>query len=67
MKNANEVQEIYLKRIDETNEKVFGINNTMNEINRKTQEFYKNKNETTKQFSGIDTSLYDLKVKIGIY
>ncbi len=43
----------------------------MNEINRKTQttqELYKKKNdEMANQFSGIDTSLYDLKTKIGIH
>jgi hypothetical protein len=53
LNTAIKVQEIYLKRIEETNEKIFGINNTINEM--------------TKQFSGIDTSLYDLKTKIGIY
>jgi Ni,Fe-hydrogenase I large subunit len=71
LNTANKVQEIYLKKIDEANEKIFYINNTMNEINRKTQttqELYKKKNdEMANQFSGIDTSLYDLKTKIGIH
>ncbi len=61
MNTAIKVQEIYLERIEKTNEKIFGINNTMNEINRKyqtSQEFYKNKN---------DEMANQLSVKIGIY
>jgi hypothetical protein len=55
-------------RIDETNEKIFYINNKMNEINRKTQttqEFYKNKNdEMANQLSVNNQKWYELNNKL---
>jgi hypothetical protein len=79
LNTAIKVQEIYLKRIDETNEKIFYINNTMNaniinsinEENKltsiKISSHEQKLEEIRNQFSGIDTALYDLKTKIGIH
>jgi hypothetical protein len=68
LNSANKVQKIYLKRIDETDEKIFYINNTMSEKifainNTMNEKIFAANNTMNEKIFAINNSMNEINRK----